>query len=596
MRFLNPKSGRIAILMIGLSVQLVHGEMLQLSVNEFDTLVRNKFLVLHDLSKTLKALITKVTSRATFGPGAVGSAHWPTLETIVAQSSAGIVNAGQQTAVAEPRSATIANDLAAIVRNIPNLQITLHRDTWSDREGQPYAQNLWDRIKELSDYLTDGGVVNINKATSLLSWVYNVEFDPIVGIYTLDTNKKDTLEIAVGAVAGDLETETSKLLGLDFNYRSSISRILDIQLVRSSISLLHRSSSDIVQFVGDYADDFADLKEALEDLEVQGGPVLAMTRIPNFRGFSLNASGMGFIPVSEFEEWLKDRPIPQYLTEITDSLDLLTTKYFPPDPNYKPGTLPQSLQTILNSIHESLTSLETSNKNYINTATPAHNLIDKIQPPPESTSPLMSRNKQKQKLVFSTDAFFTKVLNEINTPFTHREDMWENRPLEKAALTPTHPSVFSALQEFCDHLRTNVDFQNTTTLGVWLYSGRIKTRRNINVAWYYLDARDALSQLFGRFYTALSEIYKEVEKMTGTVYWSLDDPVSKAASLGVLEPLRVYVKKVEQAVYLIYWNMMHIRIEPEKENLMNHMNYNPGLNGRKPMKWMYNIDPRNLGR
>ncbi|KAF3297048.1 hypothetical protein TWF132_008416 [Orbilia oligospora] len=280
---------------------------------------------------------------------------------------------------------------------------------------------------------------------------------------------------------------------------------------------------------------------------------------------------MGFIPVSEFEEWLKDRPIPQYLTEITDSLDLLMTKYFPPDPNYKPGTLPQSLQTILNSIHESLTSLETSNKNYIDTATPAHDLIDKIQPPPESTSLLMSRKKQKQKLIFSAKAFFTKILNEINTPFTHREDMWENRPLEKAALTPTHPSVFSALQEFCDYLRTNVDFQNTTTLGVWLYSGRITTRRNIDVAWYYLDARDALSQLF-------------------------DDPVSKASSLGVLEPLRVYVKKVEQAVYLIYWNMMHIRIEPEREDLMNHMNYNPGLNGRKPMKWMYNIDPRNLGR
>ncbi|KAF3133301.1 hypothetical protein TWF594_009250 [Orbilia oligospora] len=257
-----------------------------------------------------------------------------------------------------------------------------------------------------------------------------------------------------------------------------------------------------------------------------------------------NASGMGFIPVSEFEEWLKDQPIPQYLTEITDSLDLLMTKYFPPDPNYKPGTLPQSLQTILNSIHESLTSLETSNKNYIDTATPAHDLIDKIKPPPESTSLLMSRKKQRQKLVFSADTFFTKIHNEINTPFTHREDMWENRPLEKAALTPTHPSV---------------------------YSGRITTRRNIDVAWYYLDARDALSQLF-------------------------DNPVSKASSLGVLEPLRVYVKKVEQAVYLIYWNMMHIRIEPEREDLMNHMNYNPGLNGRKPMKWMLYIDPRNLGR
>ncbi|KAF3090542.1 hypothetical protein TWF569_002333 [Orbilia oligospora] len=287
MRFLNTKFGRMAVLLLGLSVQLAHGEMLQLSVNEFDTLARNKFWVLHDLSKTLNALITRVTSRATFGPGAVGSARWPTLETIVARSSAGIINAGQQTAVAEPRSATIANDLAAIVRNIPNLQITLHRDTWSDREGQPYAQNLWDRIKEFSDYLTDGGVVNINKATSLLSWVYNAEFDPIVGIYTLDTNKKDILEIAAGAVADDLETETSKLLSLDFNYRSSISRILDVQLVRSSISLLHRSSSDIVQFMGDYADDFADLKEALEDLEVQGGPVITINNIPNVMGFSL---------------------------------------------------------------------------------------------------------------------------------------------------------------------------------------------------------------------------------------------------------------------------------------------------------------------
>ncbi|KAK6519835.1 hypothetical protein TWF506_000130 [Arthrobotrys conoides] len=301
---------------------------------------------------------------------------------------------------------------------------------------------------------------------------------------------------------------------------------------------------------------------------------------------------MGFLPVSEFEEWLKDPPIPQYLTEIIESLDLLTTKYFPLDPTYTPESLPQSLQIILNNIHKALISLETSNKDHI--SSPDY-LDKKQQSKPEEIPLLIRRKKQKQDPKFSAETFFTKVLNEINTPFTHREDMWENRPLEEAALTPNHPSVFSALQEFCDYLRTNVDFHNTTTLGVWIYSGHITTRLNKNVAWYYLDARGALSQLFGRFYTALSEIYKEVEKMPGTAYWALDDPVSKATSMGVFEPLRSYVKKVEQATYLIYWNMMNIKVDQEKESLKDYMAYNPGSNGRKPRRWPYNVDPSNMG-
>ncbi|KAK6348635.1 hypothetical protein TWF718_006422 [Orbilia javanica] len=299
---------------------------------------------------------------------------------------------------------------------------------------------------------------------------------------------------------------------------------------------------------------------------------------------------MGFLPVSEFQAWLNEPPNPQYLTEITDALDILTTKYFPPDPDYKPGSLPQNLQNILADVNESLASIETANRDYIPNpdvdTRPVQDTIKNIPSPPI---------KQKEKQTISTKTISNRILKDINTPFTHREDMWNDRPLEKAALTPNHPSVFSALQEFCDYLRTNVDYHNNTTLGVWIYSGYIMPRPKTDVAWYYLDARAPLSQLFGRFYTILSDIYREIERLPGFMYWSLDDPVSKAASLEVLEPLRVYVKRIEQAVYLIYWNLMTMRIDPEKESLLDNMAYNPGLNGKKPRRWPYNVDPRNMG-
>ncbi|KAK6519836.1 hypothetical protein TWF506_000131 [Arthrobotrys conoides] len=252
MQLLSLTPSRMAVLVLGLSIQLARGMIVQLTVQEFDTVVQSKLYELNGLRETLNDIIEMVTQTATFGPGAVGTARWPSLETMIVNSDAYITNAGAQTADGAPGSDTIANELAAAVRNIPNIQVTLHRDTWGDREGQPYAQNIWTRIKEFFDYLTNSGMINVERASSLLSWLYDADFDPIVGIYTLDTDKKDILQVAAGTVSLELEQYATKMMDLE--------------------TLLQRGSDPITQFVADYSGVFNNLKTVIGDIEAEYNP------------------------------------------------------------------------------------------------------------------------------------------------------------------------------------------------------------------------------------------------------------------------------------------------------------------------------------
>ncbi|KAK6358696.1 hypothetical protein TWF730_008018 [Orbilia blumenaviensis] len=298
-------------------------------------------------------------------------------------------------------------------------------------------------------------------------------------------------------------------------------------------------------------------------------------------------SGTGFLPVAEFAEWLEVPPNPQYLTEIAESLDNLTTKYFPPDPDYKPGTLPQTIQTILDKLHENLKSTELSKKD--NQAfRPSFGNLANLRDDDLSQFANYFMNKNPAP-IFSAESFFDEVLSVVNSQFVHREDMWKDRPLEKAALQPYHPSVYAALQEFCDYLRSNLNFYDTLTLGVWIYSGKITTRAKGDVAWYHLDSRGALSQLFGRFFTKLTDEYRRLKRLSEAI----DDSLRRGGASNeegdskLLEPLLKFVKKVEQETYLVYWNMMTMRIRAETDEIA----YNPGLNGKKPRRRPYNIDP-----
>ncbi|KAK6348634.1 hypothetical protein TWF718_006421 [Orbilia javanica] len=259
-------------------------------------MVQSKFWELHGLSETLHDIIDMVTRTAIFTPGAQGSNQWPSLEASIARSASGITEAGRQTAASAPQSALIANGLADLVRDVPNLRITLRRDTWGDRDGQPYAQNLWDRIKELSDYLTDSGMVNLDSASSLLTWLYAADFDPIVGIYSLDTDKKDELELAAGSITTFLEDVRSEMMEISFAYRGSVSNIQDQQLANDAIGYLQLKLDIIVNdFLADYSGVFGNLRIVIQDVEAANNP----RSLGNFlQRVPVPAGGMSTVSVS----------------------------------------------------------------------------------------------------------------------------------------------------------------------------------------------------------------------------------------------------------------------------------------------------------
>ncbi|KAK6358695.1 hypothetical protein TWF730_008017 [Orbilia blumenaviensis] len=273
MRFPSSRFSHAAALVLGLSLQLVHGETINLSVQQFDDLVQRKLWELNGLGETLNDIIDMVTRTATFGPGAVGTAQWPTLESSITQSTASIRAAGQLTAAAAPRSATIANALADLIDNVPNMQITLHSDIWGARDGQPYAQNLWTRIRELADYLTNSGNVNLNRASSLLMWLYDGNFDPIVGVYVLDVDKKFDLQIAAGYISGQFESKRDDTLDLLAAYRVSLNNMADQQLAGQALfdaEIGTRLVSE--EFLVDYAGVFSNLEQVIQDLDSGDNP------------------------------------------------------------------------------------------------------------------------------------------------------------------------------------------------------------------------------------------------------------------------------------------------------------------------------------
>ncbi|KAK6501987.1 hypothetical protein TWF481_009805 [Arthrobotrys musiformis] len=272
MKFLSPKYSHLVALVLGLSARLVRGETIQLTVEQFDTLVQAKFWELHGLYETLTDIIGMVTEKAIFQPGATGSTQWPSLDELITRSAAGIADAGQHTAGPAPQSATIADELADLVRDVPNLQVTLLRDAWRERNGQPYAQNLWDRTEELDEYLTEGGEVNIESASSLLTWVFDATFDPIVGIYTLDIDKKDSLILSAGGLSARLADVGAQMAELEFAYRTSLNGLQDRMLARLAGDYLGRRLSLVSEFVDDYSGVFRNLQIVIGDVSEDNNP------------------------------------------------------------------------------------------------------------------------------------------------------------------------------------------------------------------------------------------------------------------------------------------------------------------------------------
>ncbi|EPS37533.1 hypothetical protein H072_8768 [Dactylellina haptotyla CBS 200.50] len=265
----------------------------------------------------------------------------------------------------------------------------------------------------------------------------------------------------------------------------------------------------------------------------------------------------GFVPLSEFEFWLNniddyDENASEYLDDISKDMTLLFTDFFPPSPTFVLSTLPPALQIILTTLSSNLTELQASGAS--------------ISPPLKSH--------------FSAKKYSEKVLKALSLPFPHREDAWPSRPREKQALTPTHPSVFSVLQEFSNHLATsNITYTSRLPLLLWLYDAHITQRQSGSTVHYHTDARPALTQIFGRFYTMfermmilLKDIPYEI-KADLADKWSYDKYVN-----AQFQVLLSYVRKISRATYSIYWHMLRIRITPEIGDVM----WNPSKPARYP--------------
>ncbi|KAK6519339.1 hypothetical protein TWF281_003174 [Arthrobotrys megalospora] len=272
MRFLGFKFGYAAALVLGFSAHLVHGEILKLTTQQFDDMVTSKFWELLKTSESLQRLINLVTQFATFGPGAVGTTRYPTFETRIASAVTGITAAGRVTASSAPQSRIDADTLADLVRGLPNLRATLLRDIWGARDGQPYSQDLWPRIKELTDYVTQSGNVNLLSASSLLLWMYDGYFDPVVGIYVLDEDKKFQLEIAVGYLRGIFENVQINALGMEQAYLQSIQAVQSTAVRNASANLLNRKLDLVLDFIRAYQKAFKDLHTRLSDLDDPNNP------------------------------------------------------------------------------------------------------------------------------------------------------------------------------------------------------------------------------------------------------------------------------------------------------------------------------------
>lgn len=77
-------------------------------------------------------------------------------------------------------------------------------------------------------------MVNLHGAPSLLSWVRGADFGSVVGIYALDTDKKDELQIAAGSTTKSPADVRIDMQRLEYAYRTSVNGIQDREVARDA--------------------------------------------------------------------------------------------------------------------------------------------------------------------------------------------------------------------------------------------------------------------------------------------------------------------------------------------------------------------------
>ncbi|EPS37540.1 hypothetical protein H072_8769 [Dactylellina haptotyla CBS 200.50] len=186
----------------------------------------------------------------------------PTLQDMVDDAVAGIENAKE---LLDPNSAGTRwlDSILAEVRAVPQIEITLQRDIWGARDGQPWARNIWTVIGEFADYLTNSGEPDWQSPETITMWLYQGYFDPVVGVYELNQGKADDILLAAGHISQVLQ---DRAIAIPRRARMSQRFVAGRSGTdaRQIFDVFFPAVQELSYWMLDYSDLFKDIREDLE--------------------------------------------------------------------------------------------------------------------------------------------------------------------------------------------------------------------------------------------------------------------------------------------------------------------------------------------
>ncbi|KAF3919698.1 hypothetical protein ABW20_dc0106285 [Dactylellina cionopaga] len=265
-----------------------------LAPNDFDIVLQDKSQYLAKLGASIDNIIALTTQSGT-GPDSI--AGNPALRPLVTQAVDAVRTS--ETLVANyPAAVQRAVDLVGWLRAYPYVQADLKRDIWGARVGEPWFRNIWDVIKDLPDYIENSGAVDTTDPESLMLWLYNGYFDPVVGAYVLDQDAADEIYIAARYLRTELEDAIKQVMAMMVLFYTEAA-----QSIGPSTAVLNSYTAiqAVNYFVGNYVDTFDVMVEAVEEIfdPPPNDPAAALTRVTSNLGPLAGQPGTLSISVSQ---------------------------------------------------------------------------------------------------------------------------------------------------------------------------------------------------------------------------------------------------------------------------------------------------------